>query len=287
MTMETTNKTKLFGIIGTPISHTLSPSMHSFMANLCGIDMAYLAFDVSPERLGDTMRGVKAMGASGFNITAPHKIRVMDYLDVICPEAQHMNSVNTVVNRNGVWHGYNTDGEGYCESLLLEGCEIRTKNVLIMGAGGAARSLAYQLAKFGAKSISVNSRSTEHIHIIGDMVERCTNAAFFDSLDRTKEYDIVINTTPVGMHGKAPEESGNPCGFMELIHENTVCSDIIYNPKETVFLKEARLRGAQVHNGLGMLVFQGILAFELFCETTLNRAETYQRLMDLFDYCKI
>lgn len=285
--IETTNKTKLLGIIGTPVEHTLSPAMHSFMASACGIDAAYLAFDVLPEKLCNAMCGVKALGACGFNITAPHKIHVMEYLDNICPEAQHMNSVNTVVNRNGVWHGYNTDGEGYCESLLAENCEIKNKNILMMGAGGSARSVAYKLAKLGAKSISITSRNCDRVRIIGDVVERYTDTAFFDSLDKAKAYDIVINTTPVGMHGGADGENCNPCGFMDLIHENTVCSDVIYNPKETVFLKESKLRGAHVHNGLGMLVFQGILAFELFCEVSLNRKEMYERLMNLFDCYRI
>ena len=283
--IETTNKTKLFGILGTPVAHTLSPAMHSFMAEQNKIDMAYLAFDVPPEKLGDPMRGVKAIGACGFNITAPHKICVMDYLDHICPEAQHMNSVNTVVNRNGVWHGFNTDGNGYCESLLLEGHEIKNKNILMMGAGGSARSLAFTLAKSGAKSISITSRSMEKIHIIGEMVEHYTETIFYDTLDKAKDYDIVINTTPVGMHGAG--DSGNPCGFMDLIHENMVCSDIIYNPKETVFLKEAKKRGARIHNGLGMLVLQGILAFELFCEISLDHKRTYEQLMHLFDYYRI
>ena len=282
--IETTNKTKLFGIIGTPIEHTLSPAMHSFMAEQSKIDMAYLAFDVPPEKLGEVMHGVIAMGASGFNITAPHKIHVMDYLDDICPEAQHMNSVNTVVNRNGVWHGFNTDGDGFCGSLRLEGCEIQNKNVLMMGAGGSARSLCYKLAKNGAKSISITSRSMEKIRIIGDMVEKYTDTAFFDTRDKTKEYDILINTTPVGMH---PYENGNPCEFMDFINENMVCCDIIYNPKKTVFLKDAEKRGAHIINGLGMLVLQGILAFELFNDITLDHKKVYEELMNLFDYYRI
>lgn len=282
--IETTNKTKLFGIIGTPVEHTLSPAMHSFMAAQNKIDMAYLAFDVSVEAFAYALQGVKAMGAQGFNITAPHKIRVMEYLDWVCPEAQHMNSVNTIVNRDGVWHGFNTDGEGYCESLLAEGFTIQNKDILMMGAGGSARSLCYKLAKYGAKSITITSRNAEKIHIIGDMVEHYTDTAFYDALDKTKPYDIVINTTPVGMH---PNEGENPCKFMDIIHENMVCSDLIYNPRETAFLKAAKGCGAYVHNGLGMLVLQGILAFELFCGVKLDHKKTYQQLMEQFDYYRI
>lgn len=282
--IETTNKTKFFGIIGTPIEHTISPAMHSYMAEKNGIDMAYLAFDVQPEQLDDTMRGVKAMGASGFNITAPHKIHVMQHLDAVSEDAVHMDSVNTVVNRNGVWHGFNTDGDGFCGSLILEGCSIQNKNILVMGAGGSARSLCYKLAKHGAKSISITSRSAEKIRIIGDMVESHSQTAFYDEIDLNHDYDIVINTTPVGMY---PHETGNPCMFMNLIGEGMCCCDIIYNPQKTVFLKEAEKQGAKVINGLGMLVLQGILAFEHFCDIRLNHAAYYEELMSLFSQYRI
>lgn len=282
--IETTSKTKLFGILGTPISHTLSPMMHSFMAKSTGQDLAYLAFDVTPENFDGVLEGVKKMGASGFNITAPHKIRVMKHLDVVSKDAEIMDSVNTIVNKNGIWHGYNTDGDGFCESLLIEGCEIKDKNILMMGAGGSARSLCYKLAKFGAKSITITSRSMDKIHIIGDMVEKYTNASFYDKFSKNKNYDILINTTPLGMH---PDENKNPCGFMDIINEEMTCVDIIYNPKKTLFLKEAEKRNAKIINGLSMLVLQGVLAFEKFCDIELPKKETYNELMNLFTEYKI
>ncbi len=282
--IETTNRTKFFGILGTPIEHTISPAMHSYMANKTGIDMAYLAFDVQPEQLDDVMRGAKAMGAAGFNITAPHKIHVMQHLDLVCEDAIHMDSVNTVVNHGGVWRGFNTDGDGFCGSLKLEGCEIKDKHILMMGAGGSARALCYKLAQNGAKSITITSRSMDKIHIIGDMVEKYTRTAFYDSMDAGKNYDIVINTTPVGMH---PYEDGNPCTFMDKIEPGMFCCDIIYNPRKTVFLQEAEKRGARITNGLGMLVLQGILAFEHFSGKTLDHAEYYEELMRLFTQYRI
>ena len=282
--IQTTNQTKLFGILGTPIAHTLSPTMHSYMAEKTGVDMAYLAFDVLPEQLDNTMRGIKAMGAAGMNITAPHKIHVMQHIDVVDEDAIRMDSVNTIVNKSGVWHGYNTDGDGFCGSLMLEGRDIRDKHILMIGAGGSARSLCYKLAKHGAKSISITSRNEENIHIIGDMVEKYTDALFFDGVDMNRDYDIVINTTPVGMH---PYENANPCNFMGKISEGVCCCDIIYNPRKTVFLKEAQLRGAHIMNGLGMLVLQGILAFEHFNHVQLNHAEYYDELMSLFRQYRI
>lgn len=282
--IETTNKTQFYGILGTPISHTLSPAMHSYIANKEGIDMAYLPFDVRPEALSDAMRGLKTIGAKGFNITAPHKIDIMQHLDVVSEDAERMHSVNTIVNRNGIWHGFNTDGDGFCESLILEGHQIKGSNILLMGAGGAARSLCYTLAKNGAKSIAVTSRSMNKVRIIGDMVETYTDTAFSDMLDKQGQYDIVINTTPMGMH---PYEGENPCGFMEKIDADTVCCDLIYRPQKTVFLQEAEAKGAPIVNGLGMLVLQGILAFEHFHEITLDRTKYYKELMDLFHLYRI
>ena len=282
--IETTNQTKLFGILGTPISHTLSPAMHSYIAKQEGIDMAYLPFDVKPDSLGDAMGGLKAMGAKGFNITAPHKIDIMQYLDVVSEDAQRMHSVNTIVNKNGIWHGFNTDGDGFCRSFMLEGHRIQGKNILLMGAGGAARSLCYALAKNGAKSLTVTSRSMGKIHVIGDMVQKYTDTAVSDTLDKQGQYDIIINTTPIGMH---PYESENPCSFMDQISADTVCCDLIYRPQKTVFLQEAEAKGASIVNGLGMLVLQGILAFEHFHEMTLDREKYYKELMELFHLYRI
>ncbi len=277
--IETTATTKFYGILGTPIGHTISPAMHSYMAEKNSIDMAYLPFDVKPEQFADVMHGIKAMGACGFNITAPHKIRVMEHLDVVCPEASCMGSVNTIVNKNGVWHGFNTDGDGFCGALQLEGCAIKNKHILMMGAGGAARSLCFKLAQYGAESITITSRSPEKVHIIGDMVEKYADTRFYDAISDDMSYDIVINTTPLGMH---PFEHKNPCDFMERICEKTVCCDIIYNPCKTIFLQEAQKRGAKIINGLGMLVLQGILAFEYFIDKQLDRAVYYEELMRLF-----
>ena len=282
--METSSKTKLFGILGTPITHTLSPKMHSYMAKKSGIDMAYLAFDVQPEDLHTAMEGMKSAGACGFNITAPHKIEIMKELDEIRDDARHMNSVNTIVNRNGKWYGFNTDGDGFCISLILEGCEIKDKNILVIGAGGSARGVCYKLTEYGAKSITMTSRTKEKVHIIGEMVKKYSNTEFYTDIDKETKYDIIINTTPLGMH---PFEDKNPCDFMEIIDANTVCCDLIYNPSKTVFLNEAENRGAKIVNGLGMLIMQGILAFELFNDVKLDRKKYYEELSCLLGDFKI
>ena len=281
---ETTNKTKLFGILGTPIEHTLSPKMHSYLAKCTGIDMAYIAFDVKSEKLHTAFDGLKAVGAYGFNITAPHKIEIMKELNEVKDDAVCMNAVNTVVNRDGKWIGYNTDGDGFCLSLQFEGCEIKDKNILIMGAGGSARGVCYKLAEYGAKTISIVARTKEKAHIIGEMVKKYSNTDVYYELDENKKYDVVINTTPLGMH---PHENENPCDFMHIIDKDTVCCDLIYNPKKTVFLKEAQKKGAKIINGLGMLVMQGILAFEKFNDISLERKKYYKELCGLLKDYKI
>lgn len=273
---------KKFGIIGTPIEHSLSPRMHSYIADRYGIDMTYDAFDVIPEKLHETIEKFKDDGASGFNITSPHKIEIMKELDEVRDDAHRMNSVNTIVKKDDKWYGYNTDGDGFCRSLIAEKCEIKDKNILVIGAGGSSRSICYKLAEYGAKSITITARTKEKIHIIGQMVEKYSSTIFFDEICTNKKYDIIINTTPLGMH---PHSDKNSCEYMEFVDESTVCCDLIYNPAKTVFLKEAEKNGAKIINGLGMLIFQGILAFEIFNDVKLKQEEIYRELCNLFgDY---
>ncbi len=280
--METTSKTKLFGILGTPVEHSLSPKMHSYIAKCEGIDMSYLAFNVKPCDLHTAISGFKAVNASGFNITAPHKIDIMKELDEIKDDAVRMNSVNTIVKRDGKWLGFNTDGDGFCGSVLYEGCSIKNKNILVIGAGGSARGICYKLAENGASSITITARTKEKIHTIGEMVKKYSDTAFFDELDKSKKYDIVINSTPLGMH---PDEDKNPCDFFDILDKDTVCCDLIYNPAKTLFLQKAESYGMKIINGLGMLILQGIIAFELFCDVKLDREKYYKELNEMFsDY---
>ncbi len=282
--INTTNKTKFFGIFGTPIEHTLSPKLHSYMANDTGIDMSYLAFNVAPEKLHAAMEGAKAINACGFNITVPHKIEIIKELDEVKDDALRMNSVNTIINRDGKWLGFNTDGVGFCSALILEGCEIKDKDILIIGAGGSARGVCYKLAEYGARSITMTARTEEKIHIIGEMVKKYSSTKFYDYVDKTKKYDIIINSTPLGMY---PYEDKNPCDFMEIINENTVCCDLIYNPAKTLFLQAAERNGAKIINGLGMLIMQGVLAFELFNDIKLDHKKYYKELSCLLEDYKI
>jgi len=259
--MYTSAKTKLLAVFGYPVGHTMSPKLHSILAEKTNNDAVYIAISASPEEFSEKAEALKSLHACGFNITIPHKLRVMEHLDVIDDNAKIIGAVNTAENKDGVWYGYNTDGIGFLKYLDMNNISVKEKNILMLGAGGGARSIAYSMAKDGAYSISITARTPEKAESIGKIITDYSKCKFNLGFDKTKKYDIIINTTPLGMH---PHENENPFDNFEMVNENTVCCDLIYNPWETLFLKEAKKRGAKTVNGLGMLVFQGIYAFEHF-----------------------
>ena len=260
--MYTTSQTKLLGVFGFPIAHTISPKLHSLLAKETKTDISYLAFLASPEDFAKKFEAAKELG-TGFNITVPHKIRVMEHLDVIDPMAKRIGAVNTAVLKDGLWHGYNTDGIGFLKSLNLNKISPAGKNILMLGAGGAARGVAYVLAKNGAESITITARTHQKARIIGNLIEEDTKCKYIDAFDKNFPYDIIINTTPLGMH---PYENENPFDNYAFVTKDTVFCDLVYSPWETLFLKEAKKIGAKTINGFGMLVFQGIYAFEHFTD---------------------
>ncbi len=282
--METTSSTKLLGIIGTPIEHTLSPKMHSYFSQKTGLDTVYLAFDVKQNDFKEVVCSAKKMGALGFNITSPYKIEVMDSLDWIDPEAELMGTVNTIVNRDGKWHGYNTDGDGFVNSLEMQVGSLMGKSILLLGAGGSARSVSYKFAKKGVSSITISARNVQNINKIKDVITKHTGSSFYDRINAETHYDMIVNTTPLGMH---PHEAENPfVQFMDKINGDVVCCDLIYNPQKTLFLQEAEKRGAKIINGLPMLVLQGIYAYEHFTGATLGET-CFEETMQLFTEYKI
>ncbi len=277
--MNATKDTKLLGVFGKPLAHTLSPKIHSYFIEKTGLDMAYLAFELeSADDLKPVVIAATKMNAKGFNITAPYKIDIMKCIDFIDPEAEIMEAVNTIVNRDGKWYGYNTDGDAFVKSLEDLVGDLKGKKVLMLGAGGAARGVAYKLAKKEIESITFLAKTKKRAEIIGEIVTKYTDCRIFYEFDKQAKYDIIINTTPLGMH---PYENENPFSeHMDMIDKNTVCCDLIYNPKKTVFLEEAQKRGAKILNGLGMFVLQAVYAYEHFCDVKLDD-ETIKGAMEL------
>ncbi|ARP43553.1 MULTISPECIES: shikimate dehydrogenase [Geobacillus] len=251
----------VYGLLGFPVEHSLSPLMHNDAFAYFGISARYHLFSVKPEQVGEAIAGVRALGIAGVNVTIPHKMAVIPFLDEVDEHARRIGAVNTIVNDSGRLIGYNTDGPGYVKALEEEmDIHLDGKRILLIGAGGGARGIYFSLLSTAAERIDIANRTAEKAaRLIGEGDER--RSTFFPLAEaerRLAEYDIIINTTSVGMHPHVDEQ---PLSLQQM-RPGTVVSDIIYNPLETKWLKEAKARGARVQNGVGMLVYQGALAFE-------------------------
>ena len=268
---EINGHTKQLGIIGYPVEHTFSPAMHNFISDTIHNNYVYCAWRVHPDNLKEAIDAIRALGISGVNVTAPHKKEVMKYLDVVTDGAKELGSVNTIVNRGGKLWGYNTDADGFCMALKKAGIEIGGSRILILGAGGVTRPTVIRLIDNGAAEITVVNRTMSKAVSLGEDILKCKNFKVNTDIC-SLDFDIVINTTSAGMepHENAmPTDSIDVLSDLSFIGANTAVVDMIYNPDETLFLKKARKAGAKTLNGLGMLIYQGIIAYELFTGVTL------------------
>ena len=262
--MKITGKTAVYGIFGYPVKHSLSPLMQNAAFRELGIDAVYVPFEVPPESLKEAVDGVRALGIKGLNVTVPHKERIVEFLDYLSDDAEILSAVNTVKNENGELTGYNTDAEGFLRSLLEEGVELEGKRALMFGAGGAARAVGYALLKGGVKFLNIVNRNFPRAKAVGELLGKRGNVLVYPLKESTieillKDVDLIVNTTSVGMK---PED---PVLFdYSKIPEGITVVDIIYNPPETPLLKAAKERGCKTVNGLGMLVHQGAVAFEIW-----------------------
>jgi len=228
----------------------------------CGINAAYAAFHVQPEQLGAAIAGMRAFGFRGLNVTIPHKVEIMAHLDELDEGARVAGAVNTVVNEGGRLIGYNTDGIGYVRSLKEEaGVALNGARVLMLGAGGAARGVAYALAQEGVGHIAIANRTPERAVELADAIgayTATTGLGMGQIGDIMADVDIVINTTSVGM---SPNVDASPLPA-HLHRSGIVVSDLIYIPRVTKLLAEAEAAGAKAHGGVGMFIYQGACAFE-------------------------
>jgi shikimate dehydrogenase len=272
---------KLFGVIGDPIGHSMSPAMHNDLFDFYGIDAVYLPFHVTKENLEAAVKGFKALGVSGFNVTIPHKTDIMAYLDQIDPLAEAIGAVNTVKNEHGILTGYNTDGPGFVKGLESMDADPGSRAALIIGAGGASRAIYFSMAQAGIQRIDLYNRTAGKAE---ELVSSCPFKVQSKVLDRKTaekslhEYQLIIQTTSIGM---SPDLEGLPLS-PKNISRDTIVSDIIYNPLQTKFLEEASKKGAEIQNGVGMFVLQGALAFEkwtgIFPDTERMRANVLRNL---------
>ncbi|HMK54880.1 MAG TPA: shikimate dehydrogenase [Methanobacteriaceae archaeon] len=258
-----TGKTALVGIIGDPVEHSLSPPMHNAAFQDLKMDYVYIPFHVTTENLGSAINGAKSMGIKGLNVTIPHKTAVLSYLDEVDSAARLIGAVNTLKFVKGKIKGYNTDGVGAVKALE-EITKVKDKKVIIMGAGGASRAIAFQLILSGIKELALANRTMEKaLQLASDIKNKTAfspDVVNLSHLDLAST-DILINTTPVGMH---PHQDQKPLVTTEMMHPELVVNDIIYNPLKTRILTEAENAGAKTINGTKMLVYQGVEAFRIW-----------------------
>ncbi|MEM3526492.1 MAG: shikimate dehydrogenase [Candidatus Jordarchaeaceae archaeon] len=257
--------TKVVGVIGDPIEHSLSPKMHNAAFEYLGLDYIYVPFRVLEKDLKNAVRGAKALNLRGFNVTIPHKISIIKFLDEVDLTARKIGAVNTVVNYGGKLMGYNTDGLGALEALKEENVDPEGKKIVIIGAGGAARAITFQFASVCSKLVILNRTGIKAVRLAKELtnfgVEVEGGSLTLKSLESSlSESDILINTSSVGMYPNV-NESPVPKDFLR---KDLVVFDIVYNPLETMLLKYARSVGAKSINGVGMLVNQGAIGFKMW-----------------------
>lgn len=262
--------TKIVGLIGHPLSHSFSPFIHNKAFEILNLNYRYLAFDVLPENLEDAINGIKALGIIGVNVTIPHKEAVISHLDNIAPEARSIGAVNTIVNTDGVLTGYNTDVFGFSEALKKYKSEVVNTQVVIIGAGGAAKAVIYALiTNFQPEKIIIVNRNTSRAELLVKHFVQFTQYDNFsvkplftpDITAEIKSSKLIVNATPIGMFPKTDE---TPIPDKSLLHSGQIVYDLVYNPRETMLLKMAKQKGAKVINGLDMLIFQAAKSFELW-----------------------
>lgn len=271
--MNITGTTRQLAVLGNPIEHSYSPQLHNFLSERLGKDYVYTALRV--ENIEEALVGIRSLGFCGVNITAPFKTRAAECMDVLSDTARECLSVNTCVIRDGRLFGYSTDAEGFYLSLLHEGITPCGKHILFVGAGGVTLPVAMLFAHLGAESITITNRTQAKAEAIVQRIREVSGFCAEVSMTRS-HYDLIINTTSVGLY---PEINASPVEDMHFADETSAVADMIYNPEKTLFLKQAEAKGAKTVNGLGMLVYQGILAYELFTDCSVDRNAMYEEIM--------
>jgi shikimate dehydrogenase len=264
--MNISGKTRVCGVIGEPIEHSLSPIMHNAAFQAVNLDYAFLAFRVKPAEVENAVNGMRALNIRGLNVTMPHKTAIINHLDRVDLSAQIVNSVNTVLNKENLLFGFNTDGVGAVKALKENGVELKGRKVLLLGAGGAARAIAYAMAK-EADELAVLNRTVKQAQALARLLEKSFNKKIAsgslspsDVESNIRDSDILINATSVGMKPKPDDSPVAP----KMLRRNMAVMDIVYNPLETRLAKDAKAVGAEVVSGVEMLIYQGAASFEIW-----------------------
>lgn len=264
--MEKNYRAELTGVFGDPVDGNPTGVMEEAAFAACGLNYRYLTLKVTKDDFDDAMKAIHAFHMKGMNLTMPHKINVIPYLDELSEAAGIIGAVNTIVVRDGKLFGENTDGKGFVQALGNQGISPQGKKVVILGAGGAAKAIAVECALAGASRVTILNRTAARASELAEVLRKNTKAeavaeALVPGQKIPQDTDILINATCIGLH---PDSDQKPDIDYETIQPGMVVSDVVFNPAETLFLQEAAARGAKTVNGLGMLACQGALNFELW-----------------------
>ncbi|HDF2336519.1 shikimate dehydrogenase [Clostridioides difficile] len=271
--MEISGRTGLFALIGTPVGHSKSPVMYNYSFKKLDLDYRYLAFDITIDKVKEALLAIKTFNIKGANVTMPCKSAVTEYMDELSPAARIIGACNTIVNDNGKLVGHITDGVGYVRNLKENGVEVKGKKITIMGAGGAATAIQVQCALDGAREISIFNpkddfykRAEQTVENIKKNVPECV-VNLYDLEDTNKLYeeiessDILTNATLIGMK---PYDNETNIKDTSILRKDLVVTDVVYNPKKTKMIEDAEANGCKAIGGLGMLLYQGAEAFNLY-----------------------
>lgn len=271
--MEISGRTGLFALIGTPVGHSKSPVMYNYSFKKLDLDYRYLAFDITVDKIKEAILAIKTFNIKGANVTMPCKSAVTEYMDELSPAARIIGACNTIVNDNGKLVGHITDGVGYVRNLKENGVEVKGKKITIMGAGGAATAIQVQCALDGAREISIFNakddfykRAEQTVENIKKDVPECV-VNLYDLKDTNKLYeeiessDILTNATLIGMK---PYDNETNIKDTSVLRKDLVVTDVVYNPKKTKMIEDAEANGCKAIGGLGMLLYQGAEAFNLY-----------------------
>ncbi|WP_313538886.1 shikimate dehydrogenase [Enterococcus sp.] len=264
--------TRLAALFAKPARHSISPAMHNLSFSENNIDAVYLAFDVEPENLATSIESIRTLDMLGVNLSMPHKMAAVTLVDALSPAAALIGAINTIVNDNGHLTGHNTDGIGFMKALEAIDVSIIGETITVIGAGGAATAIISQAALDGVKEIQVFNRKDAFYPVIEvklqDIAQQtgcnitlqdlADDSALADALNKSQ---LLVNATGVGMK---PNESESPLKDTSLLRASMAVYDVIYNPRETQLLRDAKAAGAKTANGLSMLLYQGAAAFELW-----------------------
>lgn len=271
--LQINGKTKTCGLIGCPVEHTLSPLIHNTLSEHMGLNMVYVPFHVERENVEAALKGAHALSVGGLNVTVPHKSAVIPYLKEIDPLAEKIGAVNTLVPVEGGYKGYNTDMTGLQRAMESEGIAIAGKEAILLGAGGASRAVAFMLTAKGAEKVYMLNRSQDKARMVAGEVNKAMGCEKVIAMplegykELTGKKYLCIQGTSVGLYPDCRRAVIEDEAFYELVE---VAVDLIYKPAETRFMSLCKAAGAKAYNGLKMLLYQGIIAYELWNDVQVS-----------------